>query len=145
MIRLIGKISSKYLNPRPLIGKHFRYQIPSGQKNICVRASKAKDRHTKLGMLGVGVCLSAIALPSPWSWVAFIMGLQLFAPIVGRALKNNSDAERQRIIADIHARLDALDREILKGDPNETGLTTHNKRIEYNTLARLLERLSKED
>lgn len=52
------------------------------------RSSKgaSKPIHTKIALVGVGVCLSAFALPSPWSWITFVIGLQLFAPIVGKFL-----------------------------------------------------------
>ena len=144
---LTGKLLSKPFKSISRSTSKCLYQTPKRLKRTFRYSSRKKfaQQHTKLALLGAVVSLSAIALPSPWSWVTFILGLQLFAPIVGLSFKLSRDAQRQRLIADIHKRLEVLDREILKGDPHETGLTTHNKRIEYNTLARLLERLSEED
>lgn len=154
MIKSTGKWSSKtFMGTSRLKWLCQRFiELPPGlkKKNFLPQnlhrssEKKSQNTHKKLALFGAAVSLSAFALPSPWSWVVFILGLQLFAPLVGLGLKRSRESDKAQMIEHIQKRMDTLEREIAMGDKNETGLTTHNKRIEYNTLAKLLEAIFNE-
>lgn len=114
------------------------------KQSLRTKDKSPKNPQRKAAFVGLALASAAFALPSPWSWITFVIGLQFFAPLLGKAFKSNDAISRAETIAFLESQLDSLARDIALGDKHETGLTTHNKRIQYKTYFEMLERIRKE-
>lgn len=103
--------------------------------------SSLNSPQRKAALVGLAVVGAAFALPSPWSWITFVIGIQLFAPLVGKAFKSSDELSREETIRFLENQLDSLGKDIARAEKFETGLTTHNKRIKYKAYFEMLEKI----
>ena len=126
--------SPRFLQARPITKDY-------SNAALSLKKSSLKSPHAKIALVGFAVIGAAFALPSPYSWITFIIGLQLFAPLVGKKLKSNDALSREETIKFLENQLDSLGKDIARAEKFETGLTTHNKRIKYKAYFEMLEKI----
>ncbi|TXH48202.1 MAG: hypothetical protein E6Q97_25175 [Desulfurellales bacterium] len=111
------------------------------KQSLRTKDKSPKNPQRKAAFVGLALASAAFALPSPWSWITFVIGIQLFAPLVGKAFKSSDELSREETIRFLENQLDSLGKDIARAEKFETGLTTHNKRIKYKAYFEMLEKI----